>query len=176
MTPGFKIEVRPLRKTDDTAAVSEIYAASWRAAYRGLVPDAYLDALTGARWLPKLQNLAQSGQQALLACHAGQPVGICTFCAARDEGRAGWGGVVSLYLLPGYWGKGIGVKLLGAAVAELRRQGYANLYLWVLQGNTRAEQFYRRNGFLPSGDTLPLQLAGSTLTECRYQLAASDKQ
>ncbi len=58
MTPGFKIEVRPLRKTDDTAAVSEIYAASWRAAYRGLVPAAYLDALTGARWLPKLQNLA----------------------------------------------------------------------------------------------------------------------
>lgn len=175
MTPTSKIEVRPLRKTDDTAAVSEIYAASWRAAYRGLVPDAYLATLTGARWLPKLQDLAQSGQQALLACCEGQPIGICTFCAARDEGRPGWGEVVSLYLLPGYWGKGAGAKLLRAAVAELHRQGYANLYLWVLQGNTRAEQFYRRNGFLPCGDTLPLQLAGSELIECRWQLAASEQ-
>ena len=175
MTSAPKIEVRPLRKTDDAAAVSDIYAASWRAAYRGLVPGAYLDALTGARWLPKLQNLAQSGQQAVLACCDGQPVGICTFCAARDENRAGWGEVVSLYLLPAYWGQGVGARLLQTAVNELHRQGYANVYLWVLQGNTRAERFYGRNGFAPCGDTLPLQLAGSELTECRWQLAAGEQ-
>ena len=129
MTQSLKIEVRPLKKTDDAVAVSDIYAASWRAAYRGLVPDAYLTTLTGARWLPRLQNFAQSGQQALLACCAGQPIGICTFCAARDESRVGWGEVVSLYLLPAYWGQGVGVRLLQTAVNELHRQGYADVYL-----------------------------------------------
>ena len=35
---------------DDALAVSRVYAASWRAAYRGIVPQAFLDEMAEDRW------------------------------------------------------------------------------------------------------------------------------
>jgi GNAT superfamily N-acetyltransferase len=42
-------------------------------------------------------------------------------------------------------GSGLGQSLLDAAVGD------RDAYLWILHGNSRAERFYRRNGFTPDG-------------------------
>lgn len=52
-----------------------------------------------------------------------------------------------LYVLPHAHGSGVGQALFDAAVDG------RSAYLWILVGNLRAEQFYRRNGFLPDGST-----------------------
>ena len=76
--------------------------------------------------------------------------------------------MISLYLLPEYMGKGYGKRLLETAVTELRKQGYANIFLWVLEENNRARNFYERFGFSPTGDLLETEIGGKALWEVRY--------
>lgn len=44
------LEIRPLQRTDDLLAISNIYEQSWRYAYRGIIPDEYLDSIPSAQW------------------------------------------------------------------------------------------------------------------------------
>ena len=37
------MEIRPLREADDRLEAGRIYEESWKSAYRGPVPQAYLD-------------------------------------------------------------------------------------------------------------------------------------
>ena len=50
-----------------------------------------------------------------------------------------------IYTLQHTHGSGLGQALLEVAV------GQRDAYLWILNGNTRAERFYQRNGFVPDG-------------------------
>ena len=50
-----------------------------------------------------------------------------------------------LYLAPGAWGQGLGVKLLNAA-----RAGQSRVQLWTFQRNIGARRFYEREGFIPA--------------------------
>ena len=52
---------------------------------------------------------------------------------------------------PEAWGSGAGTALLAAGVEELRRQGYAEASLWVLEDNPRARRFYEREGWTLDG-------------------------
>lgn len=44
-----------------------------------------------------------------------------------------------------------------AAVAELAAEGFADAVLWVTESNARAQQFYTRHGFTPTGDRQPVR-------------------
>lgn len=61
---------------------------------------------------------------------------------------------LSLCVLPGYRGAGLGTDLLGAAVAEARRRSLPALSLSVEEGNP-ARRLYDRLGFLPASDAEP---------------------
>jgi GNAT superfamily N-acetyltransferase len=69
--------------------------------------------------------------------------------ADAGPGRDGDGPVplelYSIYILARAQGRGLGAALLGAAIGE------SPAYLWVLEGNPRAQAFYRRHGFRPDG-------------------------
>ena len=67
------MEIRFLAKTDDLYAVSRIYEESWKVAYRGIVPDAYLQALAPGRWVPFLQ---QEKRSTLLLLDGEEIIGI----------------------------------------------------------------------------------------------------
>ncbi len=43
-------------KREEAAAISRIYAASWRQAYRGMVPQHYLDELPDSHWTAALER------------------------------------------------------------------------------------------------------------------------
>lgn len=81
---------------------------------------------------------------------------------------AGWGEVVSLYLLPSHMGRGLGRQLLAAALDALRRRGFPRAYLWVLEENRAARRFYERFGLRAGGQTLECAIGGRTLRECQY--------
>ena len=160
------MEIRPVRPEDDRLAISRVYEESWKVAYAGLIPRDYLDALPPGRWagVPDAPGL-----HSLVALEGGQIVGTCCYCAARLDGMEGWGELVSLYLLPPFWGRGIGRALLLAAEADLRAMGFDALYLWVLEGNRRARRFYERMGFLPAGPYLDDEIGGARLREVQYR-------
>ncbi len=159
------MEIRRVMPGDDFRAIARIYSESWKAAYRGIVPQAYLDALTEARWATVL---AGSAYDALVLMDGEAYAGTSSVCAARDTSMAGWGEIISLYLLPPYWGKGHGAALMDAAIALLGEKGFDRMYLWVLEDNARARAFYEKRGFVVSPDRAEIEIGGKALAEVRY--------
>ena len=161
------MEIRRMTLNDDAEVVGNIYANSWKAAYRGIVPQAYLDGLAGSMWLAVLRD---EQYQSYLAMDGEAYIGASAVCAARDESMVGWGEIVSLYLLPTYFGSGYAEPLFRRVVEALRMQGYQQIYLWVLEENARARRFYEKQGFAANGDRLVLTIEGKELMEVRYVL------
>jgi N-acetylglutamate synthase-like GNAT family acetyltransferase len=52
-----------------------------------------------------------------------------------------------------WWGSGLAARLLEAAVAEARAQGYHAARLWTPVGQARARAFYAREGWHETGAT-----------------------
>ncbi len=158
------MEIRAISPADDRLAVSRVYEESWRYAYRGIVPQDYLDGIPRGRWAGQPD---EPGLRALVLTDGGEIAGVSSFGPARAPDLAGWGEVVSLYLLPEYMGKGYGAKLLSAALEELKGMGFREAYLWTLKENRRARPFYERQGFRLRDETV-IELGGAALGEVRY--------
>lgn len=159
------MEIRKVTQADDFDAISRIYSLSWKTAYKGIVPQQYLDGLSETRWS---DMLASDSWDSLVVVVDGKYIGTSSFCPARDEFMYGSGEIISIYLLPDYFGRGYGKLLLNAVVSELAKLGYSQIYLWVLEDNVRARTFYERNGFLPTSDKTTANIGGEDLTEIRY--------
>lgn len=157
------MEIRPLRETDSRLALSRIYEESWRFAYRGIVPQAYLDGIPAGFWAPD-----RAGRTTLVAAEGGALIGTSSVCRSRWPDYPGFGEIVSLYLLPGYLGRGYGGPLLEAAAETLAGQGFRDVLLWVLEENRRARRFYEKHGFCPSGDFMEHDIGGRLLREVLY--------
>lgn len=159
------IEVVRLAAGDDMAAVARVYARSWRHAYRGIVPQSYLDSLSEGFWQ---LGLEQSADRTFIAHEGSEIVGVCTHGPARIEVFAGWGEIVSLYVLPERAGRGIGLKLLDASLGALAAEGFERAYLWVLADNAPARAFYERRGFQLLERENVDEIAGELLREACY--------
>lgn len=158
------MEIRRM-KIEEVNDVSRIYARSWKAAYRGIVPQDYLDGLPELRWTALL---AENPSKSYVLIDGGRLAGTSSISPARDEKMAGWGEIISLYLLPEYFGRGHGRALLDFCVNELRAAGYAHIYLWTLEKNTVARTFYEKAGFKHDGEKITCSIGGESLTEVRY--------
>jgi ribosomal protein S18 acetylase RimI-like enzyme len=158
----------------DVEAVSTIRVRGWRAAYAGIVPQTYLDAMTvEGDASQRRQWFSQPGRQSrdLVALGDHGPVGWICFGPCRSEvpgpGRAGE--VYALYVSPDLIGQGIGRRLLEEAHGQMRSQGFGASVLWVLADNRRARRFYERSGYQADGATQDDAYDEVTLTELRYQ-------
>jgi GNAT superfamily N-acetyltransferase len=84
------------------------------------------------------------------------------------------GEVFAIYAAPNAWGTGAGRALMGSAVAELARLGYADVVLWVLDGNERARRFYALAGWEEDGASKTDGSRGSTSPRSRYRRTLGD--
>lgn len=159
------MNIRPLLPDDKLEAVSHIYEASWKSAYRGIVPQAYLDSLSQRGWT---SFLTASGHDTLLLCDKNTPVGVCAYGPSRWPTWPQQGEIISLYLLDAYIGKGYGRALLQTAVDALIKHGYREIFLWVLEENRRARDFYAAYGFTASAEYTQTDIGGKPLREIRY--------
>ena len=48
------MEIRYITESDNRDAISRIYEESWKYAYRGIVPQEFLDDLPESRWVEKI--------------------------------------------------------------------------------------------------------------------------
>jgi RimJ/RimL family protein N-acetyltransferase len=173
--------VRPARP-EDSEAIGRVHVAAWRAAYRGLMPDDFLDSLDPAararRWRAALLEgpgdgrYWAEGHEALaliIEDDDGQVAGINVVGPSRRQEPAGVGELWMINLEPAAWGRGLATELLGAASDELRRSGYVEAVLWVVAGNARARRFYEREGWKHDGTELTDNARGFPVTELRYR-------
>ena len=74
----------------------------------------------------------------------------------------------NLHVLPPYQGTGAGKLMVTRAEAWARARGASRLYLYALEGNTRAIDFYERQGWRNTG-TETDHIGGIEVQARRYE-------
>lgn len=144
---------------DDIETIATIHVACWRATYRGILPDAHLDALDVNERIGRWRNWIKAD----------------AFVAVDDEhGIVGFsrvenGLITHVYVDPIRQRSGAGRLLLRAVVEA----SGGNASLWVLEENHRARAFYEAQGFTHDGTrkTDP-QFLGNDAAELRYTIGS----
>ena len=119
--------VRYIDETDDRLEISNVYEQSWKSAYKGMIPQDYLDSIPSGRWAAKVDN---PDWHTLVCVEDEKIVGTSSFCESRFDTFPGYGEVISIYLLPEYVGRGHGRQLMEKALSELKQMGYKKVMLW----------------------------------------------
>jgi GNAT superfamily N-acetyltransferase len=156
----------------DADAIGRVQVETWRTAYAGLLPQETIDAFdVGARqemWREGLSRAPRLGSATFVAVVDDEIVGFTTVGASHSED--GTGELYAIYVDPSSWGTGAGRALIERAEASLRESGFPAALLWVLEGNERAERFYRAAGWQRDGKKED-DFQGARVTELRYRKA-----
>lgn len=160
---------------EDAAQIAAVHVRSWQGAYRGLMPQEYLDGLNQARrtemWVRVTSSVNGTDSGVLVAEDETAVRGFVAFGPTRDEGedRARTGEISSIYAEPDEWGTGCGRQLMSAALEALAAAGYQQVTLWVLDTNARARRFYEAASFHFDGAKQLDERDGFSLNELRYR-------
>jgi GNAT superfamily N-acetyltransferase len=159
------MQIRLLSQSDDRFEVSHVYEEGWKSAYQGIIPQSYLKSIPRGRWVEWLNN---DRQHSLIMLDGTRIVGTSAYGKERLGDMENCGEIISLYLLPEYWGKGYGKQLITAAALNLCQLGYQKICLWVLEENIRARTFYQSVGFKATNQFLKDYIGGRALREVQY--------
>ena len=159
--------VRPA-EVDDAAAIAGIHVDTWRTAYRGMLPDDFLDSLDEAgyedRWR---RTISESSNKVFVAEGARGVIGFASGGRER-AGEDGYGGeLYAIYVLREAQGRGHGRRLVQAVVGGLRELGLTDMIVWVLRDNAAARKFYQRLGGVYVR-AQPITIGSALLQEVSY--------
>lgn len=168
--PYLDVLLRPA-EPDDAMAVARVHVRSWQVAYKTLLPDDYLNQLRPEDRAQKYDFTSRDPlkPRTIVAAEDGSIHGFVTTAPSREPDLPDHGELYALYVDPEKWARGIGVALVSTARAELVRLGFRHALLWVLEGNNRAERFYRIDQWVPDGLRRTDSVWGITVNEVRYQ-------
>jgi len=160
-----------LAEPSDAMAVARVHVRSWQAAYRDLLPQDYLDQLRPEDRAQRYDFTTRDPQkpQTMVGVEGDSLIGFATTSPSRDAELAGWGELCALYVDPEFWGRGMGKALILAARRRLVDSGFTNAILWLLEGNQRADRFYRIDEWVPDGTRRAESIWGITVNELRYR-------
>jgi GNAT superfamily N-acetyltransferase len=157
-------------RRDEGFAVADIRVASWRATYRGIVPDSHLDKMPSNKDHWRRIAAGEEPNTELLDCEEnGRIVGFACFGAARPPHFEFTGELHATYFLPEFIGKGYGRAMLIAVVKGLERLGHGDMMLWVMEENLRGRRFYEAFGGTEIANSRQsFEIAGRTIFEIAY--------
>ncbi len=137
----------------DAPAIADLHAESWRASYRGMLADDYLDGAVfddrRAVWTGRLSE----PRDTQLVIVAEQDAHIVGFACAYAHEDPTWGSFLdNIHAHPHRHREGIGTSLV-AEVADWCRlvAGDCGLYLYVFRLNHKARRFYKHLGATDAG-------------------------
>jgi len=166
------INIRTGQNEQDSASASRIYAISWKTAYRGMLSDALLDGIPVDFWTPYFNENYETGRFALAILSAdGVDIGAGAYGLSRDTADAAAGEITSIYLLPEAWGKRYAAPLMEYMMDGLRGLGCTSVHLWTLRENRRAQRFYEKMGFAPTGAEKEITFKGEHMADVAYARA-----
>ena len=117
------------------------YADAWLAAHgnlRGFEADTYFRAAC--------EHYIHDSEAIMLLYEGETFAGLIDLDTQRGA-HAGYGWITLFYLCPEYRNRGLGVQLLGRAVAKYKKLGRRSIRLHVAEDNKPALAFYHANGF-----------------------------
>jgi ribosomal protein S18 acetylase RimI-like enzyme len=158
-------------RLEDALPIATIHVDAWRVAYRGIVPDEYLHALSIDQRHAGWRQILAGGESVWVGEDGDKIVGWISAAQTRDVDASQWTGEIwAVYIAPDHWRQGAGRALCEAAEQELRRQGFTDVTLWVLKDNERALRFYESIGFvLDDCEDRIIERGGKALREVRMR-------
>jgi ribosomal protein S18 acetylase RimI-like enzyme len=154
----------------DARAIAEVRVEAWRRTYRGMIPDAYLDAMrveaSEAHW----QRILGAAPATAAIFVGTADTAVTGFAAGLllAEPRFGLDAeLTALYVLPAHQRTGIGHGLVREVVAALCAAGATGLLTWVIAQNRGARKFYEGLGAELLAEQ-PFEWDGMDLVEAGY--------
>jgi ribosomal protein S18 acetylase RimI-like enzyme len=166
--------VRPA-ELDDAGEIARVHVATWRSAYRGLLPDDFLASLSEEHYTERWRRVIGEGSSRVFV--VAEPNGIAGFASGGREraGEVGFAGeLYALYVLEGSQRRGHGRELVRAVAGALRELRLTDMIVWVLRDNNPARAFYERLG----GTYVraqPITIGATTLEEVSYAWRSLDE-
>lgn len=158
----------------DIPGIRAVGAASWRATYKGVFPDQFIENVLAEWWSEaSLQRVIPNHALCnLVAVLDGEIIGVLAADRqARDQGQAH---LYRLYVHPDYFGQGIGTRLWQRYLTELE-QGVTQVDLQVEPQNDRAIRFYKGLGFT-AGEIEAQEAFGYTMRSMHMHLLIERKE
>lgn len=164
----------------DASAIATVHTRSWRAAYRGLVPDGILDGLSIERrttfWHDTIaRRVPEDPGRTWVVTTSDDVIGFAHTGPGNAEAAPpppGAGEVFSIYLAPEAVGHGHGRGLFARATTDLADRGFDPIVVWVFEENPTARRFYEAAGCRLDGVRHDVDFDGALVPEVRYLLEA----
>ena len=157
----------------DIKDIATIHVTAWQVAYKGLIPQSYLDNLSIAKREQNWSNILNNSKtQTIVQEINSNVVGFANFGNTRDEDKNSnvTGEITSIYLNPKHWRKGLGTEIFQFILSEMKNQEFIEVTLWVLDTNQTACSFYQKMGLKPDGATKIDIRENFELKEIRYSI------
>ena len=154
---------------DDELAIAKVHLEAGTAGYGHLFEAAYAASLTPAGYSAMWRTrLAERHRRTLVADVEGEVRGFARFGSAPNAPMPPEAGTLEyIYVLPRYWGSGLGAALLAAAEEGLAAQGFTSAFLNVFEESRRAKAFYERHGWTHDRERWQVD-RGRPVTQVRY--------
>lgn len=161
--------VRNVEK-EDLKAVAEIVVNGWKAAYRGIIDDDFLDSLNANdAYQRMLKNYQENGF--VVAEIDNEVVGFCRYTLENlfsKEYTEIDGEISAIYVKPELKRNGIGKKLFEYVFNEFKKNGNKKIILWCLKENYPSRAFYEKMGGILCGESMIIR-GGKKYKEVGFQ-------
>ncbi|HLJ55216.1 MAG TPA: GNAT family N-acetyltransferase [Chthonomonadaceae bacterium] len=160
-------------KAEDAAGIAAVEVLAQQTAYRHFLPAAHLDSLSESHRTRVWHGFIQSDDptRVIVAAHDQRVVGWMRIGKSSDPAM---GYVFDLFVLPDYWGKGVGERLMRDAHLAFKDNGHKGALLYVFEDNMRARRFYVRLGWSADGRVYDTEISGLTVRFLCYKLTLED--
>lgn len=145
-----RIEIRPA-VPDDVMMIAAVIVETWRATFRGLIGDAFLDSMTieeQALRHARRMRVADVFHLVAVDMSSDKVIGFANYGKPRSMPRRFDRELYALYVLEEFQRAGIGAALVRSVAAHCREMGASSLFAWVLSTNPN-RSFYERMGAVP---------------------------
>ncbi|MEH0830174.1 MULTISPECIES: GNAT family N-acetyltransferase [unclassified Micromonospora] len=187
MAAGY---VRPARP-EDAGEIARIQLATWRVAYRRILPRHVLDNLDEAylarRWGAAVQEPPSGAHRVLVAVEQAAQSYLVGFVAsgpadadalAPDEPAEALGSdvaaVTDLLVEPRWGRRGHGSRLLAAAVDHWRADGLTRAVAWAFDADAATRKFLGSTGWEPDGAARALDVDDMLVPQVRLHVAVPE--
>lgn len=154
----------------DAAGIARVHVESWRAAYRGIIPDQFLAEFScpdrKRRWTRTL-SAPDRREFVYIAQHAaGDIIGFASGGPERGGDPIYRGELYAIYILPAYQRRGLGRAFTALVAERLWQVGMGSMLVWVLADNPWRPFYDALGGHLLYSKQI--EIGGVDLTEVAY--------
>lgn len=159
----------------DASTIAAINVRGWQEAFRGNIPEDFLDRMDPAERQSFVGRMIRTGHpyHVAVAEDDGEVVGYVMLGPpmAEDLESSAVHELYSLYIEPDRIGTGLGRSLMDHALHYLRNGDWDEAVLWTFQDAQRTSRFYEKAGWYRDGAEKTREIPeGNPVIQVRYRI------